>query len=97
MENVIQRWIYENSHPIKKILGGVTLSNITPPNNLLLNSYFKNFIVGLHVLYVLNMHNNIHANCLQFTIQSINSSFMHYFKLQKLEFKQLIDDMTIDI
>ena len=21
---------------------------------------------------------------------------MHYFKLQKLEFKQLIDDMTID-
>ena len=22
---------------------------------------------------------------------------MHYFKLQKLEFKKLIDDMTIDI
>ena len=24
-------------------------------------------------------------------------SFMHYFKLQKLEFKQLIDDITIDL
>ena len=31
-----------------------------------------------------------------FTIQIINSSFMRYFKLQKLEFKQLIDDMTIN-
>ena len=31
-----------------------------------------------------------------FTIWSINSSFMHYFKLQKLEFKQLIDDIAND-
>ena len=26
-----------------------------------------------------------------------NSSFMHYFKLQKLEFKQLINEMTINL
>ena len=32
-----------------------------------------------------------------FTIRFINSYFMHYFKLQKLEFKQLIDDMVINI
>ena len=41
---------------------GVTLSNITLPNNLLLNSYFENPIVELHVLYVLSMHTNFHAN-----------------------------------
>ena len=28
----------------------VTLNNIMPPNNLLLNSYFKNLTVGLHIL-----------------------------------------------
>ena len=57
-----------------------------PPNNLLMNLYFESSIVGLHVLYVLNMHANFHINQILFTIQSINSSFMHYFKLQKLEF-----------
>ena len=39
-----------------KITPGVTLSNITPLNNLLLNSYFENPTVELHVLYVLNIH-----------------------------------------
>jgi len=33
----------------------VTLNNVTPPNNLLLNSYFDNFTVELLILYVLNM------------------------------------------
>ena len=61
-----------------------------------MNLYFDNSIVGLHVLYVLNMHANFHTNWVLFIIRSINSSFMHYFKLQKLEFIQLIDDMTID-
>ena len=75
----------------------VTLSSITPPNNLLLNSYFRNLTVGLHVLYVFNMHANFHANRILFTISSINTFLMYYFKLQTLEFKQLIDDMTIDI
>ena len=32
--------------------------NVTPSNNLLLNSYFGNPIVGLYFLYVLNMHVN---------------------------------------
>ena len=38
----------------------VTLINIIPPNNLLLNSYFENLTIELHVLYVLNMHANFH-------------------------------------
>ena len=38
------------------------LSNITLLNKLLLNSYFENPIIELHVLYVLNMHANFHTN-----------------------------------
>ena len=41
---------------------GVALINITPHNNLLLNSYFENPTVELYVVYVLNMHANFHAN-----------------------------------
>ena len=37
---------------------GVTLSNVTPPNNLLYNSNFENPTIELHVLYVLNIHVN---------------------------------------
>ena len=80
-----------------QVTSDVTLINITPPNNLLINLYFENFIVGLHVLYVLNMCSKFHTNRMLFTIQSINSSFIHYLKLQKLEFIQLIDDITIDL
>ena len=38
---------------------GVTLNNVTPPNNLLLNSYFENLSVELCIL---NMHANFHDN-----------------------------------
>ena len=51
---------------------GVTLNKVTSPNNLFLNLYFENIIVGLHVLYVLNMHVNFYANRMLFTISSIN-------------------------
>ena len=70
-----------------KIILCIILSNIISPNNLLLN---------LH-LFILNMHVNFHANRMLFTIWFINSSLMHYFKLQILEFKQLINDMIIYI
>ena len=40
----------------------IILRNITSPNNLLWNSYFENFIVRLHVLYILHMHVFFHAN-----------------------------------
>ena len=45
-----------------QVTSNVTLSNVIPPNILLLNSYFKNPTVKLHVLYILNMHANFHAN-----------------------------------
>ena len=70
-----------------QVTPGVTLSSVTPPNNLLLNSYFGNLIVGLHVLYVFNMYANFYANRILFTISSINTFFMYYFKLQTIEFK----------
>ena len=63
----------------------VTLSNITPLNNLLMNIYFKNSTAGLHVLYIyiyiLNMRANFHTNKILFSIRSISSSFIYYFKL----------------
>ena len=54
-------------------------------------------IPQLHVLYVLNINSIFHVNWMLFTIQSINSSFMYYFKLEKLKFKQLIDEMAINL
>ena len=56
----------------------------------------ENATIELHGLYVLNIHANFHVNWMLFIIQFINSFVMRYFKLQKLEFKQLIDDMTIN-
>ena len=80
-----------------QVIPGVTLSIITPFNNLLLNLYFENLTIGLYVLYIFNMYANFHINRLLFTIRSINLFFMKYFKLHKLEFKQLIDSMTINL
>ena len=51
-----------------QVLLGVTLNNITPPNNLLLISFFENLTIELHVLYVLNMHVNFHINQILFPI-----------------------------
>ena len=39
----------------------VTLNNVTPPNNLLYNSYFENLTIELYVLYVFNIHANFHV------------------------------------
>ena len=64
-----------------KVTFNIILSNVTLPNNLLMNLYFENFIVGLHILYVLNMHAKFYTNQMLFIIRSINSSFIHYFKL----------------
>ena len=44
-----------------QVTPGVTLSNITLLNNLLLNSYFKKPTIGLHILYVFNMHAYFHT------------------------------------
>ena len=72
-----------------QVIHVVTLNNIT-------QLYFENLIVGLYDLYTLNMYVNFHINHMLFNIRSINSYFIHYFKLQKLDFKQLIYNMTIN-
>ena len=80
-----------------RVTPNVTLKNVTLPNNLLLNSYFENLTVGLHGLYVVNIYANFHANHMYFTVWSINSSFMHYFKLLKLESRQLINNIAVNL
>ena len=55
---IIYIYIYGWVH----ITSSITLKNVTSPNNLLLNSYFENSIVELHVQYVLNIHANFHIN-----------------------------------
>ena len=54
-------------------------------NNFLLNLYFKNFTVRLYFLYVETCI--LYVTPLLFIIRFINSYFIHYFKLKKLEFK----------
>ena len=51
-----------NRSDLEKGVVNNILLNVTPTNNLLLNSYFENPTVGLQVLYVLNMHANFYAN-----------------------------------
>ena len=55
-----------------------TLSNVAPPNNLLLNSYFKKTTVRLHILYVFNMlrkFQNGQRLIVMSSINYLNSSF----------------------
>ena len=47
--------------------------------------YFKNLIIELHILNVLNKHINFCVNWILFFIRSINLYLMHNFRLQKLE------------
>ena len=68
-----------------------------------MNSYFKHSTITLNVLYIFNIHTDFLVNWILFTFQSINSTFMHFFKLQKLKFKlqklkfkQLIDSIAIN-
>ena len=59
-----------------QVIPSVTLSNITQPNNLLSNSYFKNLTIGLHILHVFNMHVNFYINQMLFTIRFIKLYFI---------------------
>ena len=64
----------------------------------LLDVNFKNLMIGLYVLYVLNMHVKFCSNRMLFIIQLKNIIFMHNFLPQKLEnFKHTIDDIAIDL
>ena len=62
-----------------QVTPSITLSNVTLSNNLLLNSYFKNHIIELYILYNLNVHVNFRSSQMLFTIQPINSFFYVLF------------------
>ena len=49
----------------------ISLNNIIPFSNLLLNSYFKNSTIELYVQIVLNMHVNFRTNQLYVIYYSI--------------------------
>ena len=64
----------------------------------LLDVNFKNLMVGLYVIYVLNMHVKFCSNRMLFIFQSKNIIFMHNFLPQKLEnFKHIIDNIATDL
>ena len=63
-----------------QVTPSVTLSNIIPHNNLLLNSYFENPTIEL---YILKMHANFHSDLIYHSIHKL--IFYLLFKLQKLE------------
>ena len=64
-----------------QVTSSVTIKNVTLLNNLLLNLYFENLIVGLLGLYILNIHAKFYENQMLFIIQFIISFSMYYFKL----------------
>ena len=75
LKNFIQKKSYIYMSWVQ-VIPNVTLNSVTLSNNLLLNSYFKNPTIELHVLYVLNMFANFHANQMLFTTwdsQNMNS------------------------
>ena len=45
-----------------QVTSNITSSNVTILNNLLMNLYFENSTIELHVLYILNMHAKFHIN-----------------------------------
>ena len=55
-------------------------------------TYFENLTIGLYVLYILNTHVKFRANQMLFIVQSIT-----YFLYIILNYKILIDNITIDI
>ena len=59
--------------------------------------YFENLTAELYALYFLNTYDKFGVNWIFFTIWSIFLYFKHNFKLQNLQFKQFVDNITIDL
>ena len=66
-KNVFNIYIYiyierERERERERVTFSITLNNVTLLNNLLLNSYFENSTVELHVPYIFNIHAKFHTN-----------------------------------
>ena len=55
-----------------QVIPDVTLSDITPLNNLLLDANFDKFTVGLHYIHILSMFTKFHSDQRSIVILSIN-------------------------
>ena len=75
----------------------VIIKATTSFNKINITTYFENLTIELHVFYTVNSLVKFCVNQILFTIWSISSYFMDNFKLQKLEFKQFIDNIVIDL
>ena len=74
-------YIYIYIYGCVQVTSSVTINNVTPLNNLLLNLYFENLTVGLLGLYILNIYAKFYENQMLIIIQFIISFSMYYFKL----------------
>ena len=52
---------------------------ITLTKNINIITKFENLIIGLHALYIFNMHVKFGANKMLFSIQSMNLYFINNF------------------
>ena len=59
--------------------------------------YFKNLTVELHILYVLKTRVKFHINQMLYIIWSINLNFYVILDYKNSKFKDLINDITIDL
>ena len=69
-----------------QVTSSVTLNNVTLPNNLLLNSYLKNFTLRLYIFYtnvILPDKTNNHSSYQQFVKKICNSSIFFILKTIK--------------
>ena len=60
-------------------------------------TYFENLIIEFHGLFVLKTHVKFHVNQMLFTIWFINLNFYVILDYKNSKFKDLIDDIIIDI
>ena len=61
-----------------QVIPFVTLSNITPLNNLLLDVNFDKFTIGLHYIHILSVFAKFHSDqksIVMLSIDCLNSSF----------------------
>ena len=61
-----------------QVTPGITLSNITPLNKLLLDANFDKSTIGLHYIHIISMLTKFHGDqrlILMLSINCLNSSF----------------------
>ena len=78
-QNKIKKWTYIYIYMSwVQVTSGVTLSGITPLNNLLLNANFDKYTIRLHYIHILSMLAKFYGDkklIVMLSINYLNSSF----------------------